>query len=114
MNKSVISANITPDLNGNPPNMDLKYNLKQLCDDLPRSIKVSTIVSKLDAHGISESTFRRHCKIKIDSKSIIGSDDLQVYAALFNCTLEDLLNKKVSAKPLKKHSKVIAKLGLIR
>jgi len=79
----------------------LKYKLNILFQNLPRSVKGRTIWERLAKHGISKSTFYRHCRIKSTSPVSIGLDDLEIYAQLFDVTIDELKNYEApKIKPL--------------
>ncbi|MFO0415206.1 MAG: hypothetical protein ACK52I_28460 [Pseudomonadota bacterium] len=74
----------------------LKYKIKEKIDALPRSVKIKTLVERLEKNGISERTFYRDMQIKLDSKSSIPLDRMLVYSKLFNIDVDKLVtNPKV-------------------
>ncbi len=94
--------------------MKLKYLINQKID---RNIGVESISKLLQKqHGISRSTFHRDRNIKLADDGSIPISRLEVYAALFDCTVDELKNYKtkrinpLKRKPLTK-VKAIASAG---
>lgn len=86
------------------PKKHLKYKIQEYLDSRPAAISMSSIVQILAGHGISQSTFLRDRKIKKASAQSIPSDRLDVYAALFNVSVDDLKNYTINVKPLDEKS----------
>jgi hypothetical protein len=78
-----------------------KYNLEKLLGDLPRTITIGQLVKHLKAAGIPQHTFYRHRALLIDAKSSISTDHLMIYAQVFDCYPEDIVNNKVEAKSIR-------------
>lgn len=79
-----------------------KYNLNHYISIQPRAITVSKIEDILvKEHRISRSTFQRDRSMPLDSEQSIPSDRLDIYAALFGVTVDELKNYTIkSVKPL--------------
>lgn len=88
-----------------------KYNIKQKCDALPRSISVDSLLKKLKQAGIAERTFYRDKSIKVISPDDIPVERLMIYAKVFNCDITDLINYKVKAKPIVKADRINSPLS---
>jgi hypothetical protein len=97
-----------------------KYKLNEKIKELPRSISIEKIIETLATdHSISRTTFHRDRNIAQESEQSIPSDRLDTYAALFNCSADDLKNYQPKAvKPLTERApsqamqKIIKKNGL--
>ncbi|MFN7491173.1 MAG: hypothetical protein ACK5QK_15795 [Chryseotalea sp.] len=74
-----------------------KYKIKELIDALPRSVKIKSILDKLEAEGITKGTFYRDQKIKSNSRHSIPMDRMIAYSKIFNVSIEHLMH----IKPLK-------------
>lgn len=91
----------------------LKYNINSYLAELPTRITISDICDRLRAeYDITYDTFNRDRKIELNSKTSIPSDRLQVYAGLFDCTIDELINNRKKIKPLIKVSSVTKRLGI--
>lgn len=78
-----------------------KYRLQEFVNDLPNRIPIQSIEKILaDEHKISKHQFWSDRKIKLGSDQSIPGDRLAVYAKLFDCTIEELMNQTIKAKPL--------------
>lgn len=79
-----------------------KYNINHYISIQPRAITVAKIEDILEKeHGISRSTFQRDRSMALDSEQSIPSDRLDIYAALFSVTVEELKNYTLKrVKPL--------------
>jgi hypothetical protein len=99
---------------------EYKYRINEIIEQLPRSMTIGKIESILKAeHQISRDSFFRDRTLKISDRSSIPSERLDVYAALFNCSADDLKNYQPKAvKPLTERApsqamqKIIKKNGL--
>jgi len=89
----------------------LKYNIQAHLDELPARVKISDIAAMLATYKISYDTFARDKKILATDRTSIPSDRLQVYAGLFDCSIEDLINTKKKVKPIVKKS-LAKRLGI--
>lgn len=100
--------------------MKLKYSINDKIEDLPKSISVEVIINVLEKdHQISRSTFLRDRNIAIDDTTSIPTDRLEIYAALFGCSTDQLKNYPIKKiKPLSERNlssvakTVIKKAGL--
>lgn len=89
-----------------------KYNINAYLAELPSRITINDICDQLRKdHGITYDTFNRDRKIKATDVKSIPSDRLQVYAGLFDCSIEDLINTKKKVKPIIKSS-LAKRLGI--
>jgi hypothetical protein len=80
-----------------------KYRIQEIIDnELPKSIsKLSTLEKLLlDEHGISQNEFYRDRTALVKSEFSIPGDRLMVYAKLFDCSIEELMNRTIKVKPL--------------
>lgn len=83
------------------PKGKFKYKLNEFISMQPRAITVSKIEEILEKeHGISRSTFLRDRNIASKSDRSIPSDRLDIYAALFNTSTDDLKNYTINVKPI--------------
>lgn len=92
-----------------------KYNINREIGLQPRSITIAQIEKILSKeHGISRDTFYRDRSLLVDDDFSIPSDRLDVYAALFGVTPDELKNYSVKVTPLsdRKLIKKIARTGL--
>ncbi len=81
----------------------LKYNIKKLYDERPRSVTNDYFESLLKRQGLSIRTFYRDCSIAKSSSSSVPIDRLEVYASLFSTTVDELKNYEApKVKPLSK------------
>lgn len=75
--------------------------MQEFVNDLPNRITIQSIEKiLLDEHNISKHQFWSDRKIKLESDQSIPGDRLAVYAQLFDCTIEQLMNHTIKAKPL--------------
>lgn len=97
-----------------------KYNINHYISIQPREITISKIEDILEnEHSISRSTFLRDRSMPLNSDQSIPSDRLDIYAALFGVTLDELKNYTLKrVKPLNERkpsdlmNKVIKRTGL--
>lgn len=75
-----------------------KYALNDQVDSLPRSSTINELIAHLEDAGISRNEFYSDRNIEFGSDKSIPSDRLLIYAKVFDCNLEDLLNQEVKAK----------------
>jgi len=71
-----------------------KYKLDNFIDQLPRTVSVKALCTTLEKKGILRDTFFRDRRIEAKSKTSIPEKRLSVYAQLFGCTIDELLNYK--------------------
>lgn len=90
----------------------LKYNIKAQIDLLPREVKVKDLLKILAKHGIEKVTFYRDQKIKADSDFSIPVDRLNVYAHVFDVTMQELINTDVKIKSI--HQELLSKKSKIK
>lgn len=93
---------------------EFKYKINVQLSRLPRTMTIGQIeqILKKD-HNISRDTFYRDRNVTIHGKHSIPSDRLDIYAALFNCSADDLKNYKIDKiKPLteRKPSDIMKKI----
>ena len=72
-----------------------KYSLNEQVGALPRTTVIGDVVKHLEAYGISRNEFYADRKIPFGAKSSIPSDRLFIYARVFDCNVEDLLNHDI-------------------
>lgn len=70
-----------------------KYNLIQVYKDQHKSFNRKTLIAKLEKVGISERTFYRHGSILLKSDQDITVDQLIKYAEIFDCSVDQLINR---------------------
>jgi len=71
-----------------------KYKLDAFINKLPRTVSVKALCTTLDKKGVSRDTFFRDRRIEAKSEKSISEKRLSIYAQLFKCTIDDLLNYK--------------------
>lgn len=82
-------------------NSRFKYSINEKLDQLPRRITIQKIEAILkNDYGISRDTFYRDRNMQVDDPGSIPSERLDIYAALFGVTPDELKNYTVSVKPL--------------
>lgn len=95
-----------------------KYNIDQQLQLLSRGITTMMIIDHLKKFGVSRDDFYSDRRIPYGSAKSISADRLQIYAQVFDCTIEDLQNQPVKAKSIREaidapvHRKVSAKSKL--
>lgn len=97
-----------------------KYNINHYISIQPREITIASIEKiLLSEYGISKSTFLRDRMMDRDAETSIPSDRLDIYAALFSVTVDELKNytmKRVKPlierKPSELMQKVLRKVKL--
>lgn len=89
----------------------LKYNINHYLDELPARIKMAQIADLIKPYKITYATFNRDRQIESTDSTSIPSDRLQVYAGLFGCTIDDLINTKKKVKPIVKNT-LTKRLGI--
>lgn len=89
----------------------VKSPLQEKFNALPRSTHFENdVLPILEKHGISKNTFYRDQKSKGSS---IPHERLQVYAALLDCDVSDLIDTYVKGvKPIVKKSSIGKRVGL--
>lgn len=90
-----------------------KYKINDQISLLPRTMTIGEIEKILKKeHGISRDTFYRDRNITTEDSTSIPSERLDVYAALFNISSDDLKNYTIKAKPLseRKPSSLMTKI----
>ena len=79
----------------------LKYHISHFIALQPRRLKIGDIEKILtEEHHISRDTFYRDRNITLKDSNSIPSERLDIYAALFGVTAEELKNYSVNVKPL--------------
>ncbi len=89
---------VRPTVDRNPSK---KYNIEQQLDLLSRAISIEVVVEHLKKFGVSRDDFYRDRRIPYGSAKSISADRLQIYAQVFDCTIEDLQNQPVKAKSIR-------------
>jgi hypothetical protein len=91
----------------------LKYHITHFIALQPRRLKIGDIEKILsEEHHISRDTFYRDRNISLKDSTSIPSERLDIYAALFGVSAEELKNYSVSVKPLSER-KDLDKIKLI-
>ena len=80
-----------------------KYALNEQVNSLPRSNSINELIAHLEDAGISRNEFYADRNIEYGSEKSIPSDRLLIYAKVFDCSLDDLLNQEVKAKSFRQH-----------
>lgn len=71
--------------------LQYKYRLEEFIQALPREMTMTRLYDLLYSdHKISRATFWRDRKIRIDDSQSIPGDRLEIYAALFGVSIEQL------------------------
>jgi hypothetical protein len=84
--------------------------LKIKYDNLPRHIVFEKdVLPLLEKASITRDTFYRDMKI---NGSAIPHIRLQVYAGLFDCSIDELIDSYVKVKPIIKRPSIAKKVGL--
>lgn len=79
-----------------------KYNINHQIGLLPfRRDLIQQVIEHLAKHGVTRNEFYADRAILVDSKKSIPSDRLMIYAQVFECTTDDLVNHHVSAKSIR-------------
>lgn len=80
-----------------------KYRLQELINELPKGLKISVLEKLLlRDFGITQNEFYRDRTARYGSDFSIPDDRMQVYAQIFDVTVDDLRNQNIKAKPLVK------------
>lgn len=86
--------------------LEFKYKINYQVSQLPRELAIGDIVSLLEKYGISKDQFYRDRKILIKSSTSITTDRLMIYAKIFDCSINELLNTQVqNVKSIRSHLK---------
>ncbi len=93
-----------------------KYNINHQISLQPRQVSIGAIEKILaKEHGISRDAFYRDRNLTLADTFSIPSDRMDIYAALFNCTVDDLKNftskkiKPLADRKLSKTQKAVVK-----
>lgn len=78
-----------------------KYAINDNIGKLPRTMKMTEVISHLSKNGITRDEFYRDRDIPFDSDKSIPADRLQKYAIVFDTTIEELQNHEVKATSLR-------------
>lgn len=79
-----------------------KYSINHQIGLLPHKRDlIQQIIDHLAKHGITRTEFYADRRILLDSKKSIPSDRLMIYAQVFECKTEDLVNHQVNAKSIR-------------
>ena len=96
-----ISSTITSPISMAAATQKLKYHISHFIALQPRHMKIGDIEKILaEEHGISRDTFYRDRNLTVRDSNSIPSERLDIYAALFGVTAEELKNYSVNVKPL--------------
>lgn len=87
-------------------------NLAKLVDDLPRVVKIGTIINELEKKGITQTSFYRDRRIKKGEITDIPGERLLVYSKLFSVGLLELFNYDIVVPPIIKRQSIAARVGL--
>jgi hypothetical protein len=72
----------------------LKYNIQKMLDALPRSVSINNVLERCEKKSIKKNTFYRDKAILSSDKFSIPYERLEAYSKIFNCSIEDLINRK--------------------
>lgn len=86
-----------------------KYNLNYQLGLLPRTFKIKNLVAHLKESGITQDEFYRDRLIEFGSEKSISADRLFIYAKVFDCTIDDLVNHQINAKSIRETMQPIRK-----
>jgi len=78
-----------------------KYSINKQVDSLPRTMTINDLVKHLELAGISRNEFYSDRNIAYGSNKSIPSDRLFIYAKVFDCLIDELLNQEVKAKSIR-------------
>lgn len=78
-----------------------KYNIEQQLGLIPRSVTIETVIKYLESFGVTRDDFYRDRRIPYGSSKSISADRLQIYAQVFDCSIEDLQNQPVKARSIR-------------
>lgn len=80
---------------------EFKYNFDYQLKLLPRGVKIENVIEHLVKLNINRDVFYRDRKIPFGSAKSIPSDRLMIYAQVFDCSHEDLMNHKITAPSIR-------------
>ena len=89
-----------------------KYAINDQMALLPRSWKVKDVITHLEKEGITRNEFYADRDIPFGSEKSISSDRLLIYTQVFECSIEDLMNHTIDAKPIRAIVREKSKSGL--
>jgi hypothetical protein len=79
-----------------------KYNLNHQIGRLQyKANLIQQLVDHLAPYGITRNEFYSDRKIPLGSKKSITSDRLMIYAQVFECTIDQLVNEPIKAKSIR-------------
>ncbi len=78
-----------------------KYNIDQQIGLLPREVAVADIIKHLEQCGVTRDDFYRDRRIPYGSAKSISAYRLQIYAQVFDCSIDDLQNHQIKAKSIR-------------
>jgi hypothetical protein len=78
-----------------------KYTLEDQLHMLPRNLTVKAVELHLKEFGITRDSFYDDRRILFGSDFSIPSDRLFIYAKVFDCPIQDLLNQEVNATSIR-------------
>lgn len=94
------------------PAYKFKYAINEQIGMLPRNMTINELIDYLEKVGINRNAFYRDRDIRFGSESSIPSDRLFIYAKVFDCPVDDLINQPVKAKSIRQQNlKVKTKLA---
>lgn len=79
-----------------------KYNINQQIGLLPfKKNLIQEVIEHLAKYGITRNEFYADRAIPFGSEKSISSDRLMIYAKVFDCTTEDLVNHEINARSIR-------------
>ena len=83
------------------PKPKYKYAINEQLGMLPRNMTIADVTDHLKKNGITRDSFYRDREILYGAESSIPSDRLFIYAKVFDCPVQDLLNQEIKAKSIR-------------
>lgn len=78
-----------------------KYSINDQLNLLPRTMKMQEVIAHLESFGISRNEFYADRNISLASSRSIPSDRLIIYSKVFDCKIEQLINKQITATSIR-------------
>lgn len=79
-----------------------KYNIDQQIGLLSfKKNLINELIEHLAKYGITRSEFYRDRAIPFGSEKSISADRLMIYAKVFDCTTEELVNHEINARSIR-------------
>lgn len=85
-------------------NPKFKYSLNEQLSQLPRNTAINDVILHLEKEGVSRNEFYADRAIEFGSEKSIPSDRLFIYAAVFDCPVQDIMNQPVKAKSIRQQN----------